>query len=139
MQIASLYRSKDLSPVEQIRTTINKIKTVNPQLNALVSVVDDGELLSEAIRSQRRINGGSARSLLDGIAFVVKDNIAVKDLPMTCGSRILADYKANNDATVVRRLRKAGAICIGKANLDEFAMGFVVPSHDARSLHVRTD
>jgi aspartyl-tRNA(Asn)/glutamyl-tRNA(Gln) amidotransferase subunit A len=66
---------------------------------------------------------GAARGPLAGVPVVLKDNLCTTDYPTTCASRILAGYRAPYDATVVRRLREAGAVVAGKANMDEFAMG----------------
>ncbi len=65
---------------------------------------------------------------LSGLALGVKDNIAVAGLPLTCGSRFLEHYTAPYTATVVERLTAAGAVVVGKLNLDEFAMGSVIGS-----------
>src|SRR6185295_16099168 len=73
----------------------------------------------ESARSARKAGDGS----LAGVPVVVKDNIATTDLPTTCGSRILGEYRSPYDATAVRRLREAGAVIIAKSNMDEFAMG----------------
>ncbi len=81
-------------------------------LNAFIS------LNRQAGRKQDRRDGPLA-----GIPVAVKDNLATADLPTTCGSRILEDYRSPYEATAVRRLRRAGAIVLGKTNMDEFAMG----------------
>src|SRR5688572_4833375 len=62
-------------------------------------------------------------ALLCGVPYALKDNIAVSGLPLTCGSRILQGYQSPYSATVVERMNAAGAVLIGKTNLDEFAMG----------------
>src|SRR5207249_295190 len=70
-------------------------------------------------RGAARSNGGP----LAGVPVLVKDNLCTMDYPTTCGSRILDGYRAPYDATVIRRLRDAGAVVVGKGNMDEFAMG----------------
>ena len=72
-----------------------------------------------ALRAARDVPAGR----LGGVPVVVKDNIATLDLPTTCGSKILGEYRSPYEATAVRRLREAGAVVIGKSNMDEFAMG----------------
>ena len=67
---------------------------------------------------------GEARGPLDGVPIGLKDAIAVRDQPLTASSKILANFVSPYDATVTERLRAAGAVLLGRLNLDEFAMGF---------------
>lgn len=107
-----------VAAVESFLSTIN---TVNPSINALLTTTAD-EARIAAKESDKRFQDGSARPL-EGMVVVVKDNISTKGIRTTCGSKILETFVPVYDATVVKRLREAGAIIIGKANLDEFAMG----------------
>lgn len=91
------------------------------RLNAFISF-DYDSAVRQARGVDERVRGGEAPSLA-GVPVAVKDNICTVDLPTTCGSRALADFWSPYDATVVRRLREAGAVIVGKSNLDEFAMG----------------
>ncbi|MGF1510015.1 MAG: amidase family protein [Myxococcota bacterium] len=77
----------------------------------------------DARASERRWKEGRLRSRLEGVPFAAKDNLLTTDLGTTAGSRMLEDWRAPHDATVVRRLRAAGAVLVGKTNLDEFGMG----------------
>lgn len=85
-----------------------------------------GEYFATTLKSaedyQKLIDGGNAPSLC-GIPVAIKDNIAIKDLPLTCGSELLKDYVSPYSATAVEKLRNSGAIIIGKTNMDEFGMG----------------
>ena len=87
-------------------------------LNILVAVNPHAQADAESASSRTGSPG-----LLEGVPVAVKDNIATLDTPTTCGSRILAGYVSPFEATVVERLRGAGAVVLGKTNMDEFAMG----------------
>ncbi len=104
-----------------IRSDIEKVlahaKTLNPQLNSFLSIENE-----HALARADHIDAGGEASL-NGLAIAVKDNICTKGMRTSCGSKILHNYKAHYDATAIKRLNEAGAIMIGKTNMDEFAMG----------------
>lgn len=103
---------------ENILRTLENAERLNESLNCLLSIEHDHaqERLSELERSKE------PRPLY-GVPIAVKDNICTRGLRTSCGSRILGNYRAHYDATVIERLNTAGAIVIGKSNMDEFAMG----------------
>jgi aspartyl-tRNA(Asn)/glutamyl-tRNA(Gln) amidotransferase subunit A len=90
-------------------------------LNAFVTVNADGAM-RDAVDGEERRTAGLARPL-EGLVIAIKDNISVKGLPLTCASRILEGFEPVYNATVIERLQNAGAIIVGKTNMDEFAMG----------------
>src|ERR1051325_968371 len=100
---------------ESISKTLDNAERLNPELNSFLSI--------EREHAEERSGQIAADSRLGGLAIAVKDNICTKGLQTTCGSRILHNYKAQYDATAIERLNKAGAIVVGKTNMDEFAMG----------------
>ena len=102
---------------EYVNQVYDRVERLDGRLRAYITLRPRGEVLAEAREAARR--GGP----LAGLLVAVKDNIHVKGLPTTCGSRMLSRYVAPYDATVVERLRAAGAVVIGKTNMDEFAMG----------------
>lgn len=112
----------ELSCTEAARACLDVIAAVNPTLNALITVTPE-TALEQAGELDAARAGGGAMPALAGVPVVVKDNICTRGIPTTCGSRILSGYRPPYDATVVERLRAAGAVLVGKANLDEFAMG----------------
>jgi aspartyl-tRNA(Asn)/glutamyl-tRNA(Gln) amidotransferase subunit A len=91
-------------------------------LNAFISV-DPERALAEAAEVEQAHGSGVPHGALAGVPVAVKDNIATLHLPTTCASRVLDGYTSPYDATAVQRLREAGAVILGKTNLDEFAMG----------------
>jgi len=101
---------------------LQRIREVDPKIGAYLHVDEQGAL-AQADRVDVRIAAGEHVGPLAGIPVALKDLISTKDIPTTCGSRILEGYHPPYDATVVTRLRTADAVLIGKLNMDEFAMG----------------
>lgn len=121
-EIAPLIRKKQISPLELTRRYLERIKTLNPVLNAYLAMTEEGALAA-AKRAEREITKGNYRGPLHGIPFSIKDNIAVKGATTTAGSKILSDWVPDFDATVVERLKEAGAVILGKTNMHEWAKG----------------
>jgi len=115
-------RSGEVSPVELTASVIERIRRLNDVLNAYISVFEHSAI-EEASKAEARIRAGKWLGPLDGIPISVKDVFYMKDTITTAGSPVLKDFRAGYDATVVRRLREAGAVFVGKTNLHEFAYG----------------
>jgi len=111
----------DTSPSELVQASLERIGA-RPSLNAIVSRRDE-RALAEADVAAARIAEGKPLSPIDGIPVVIKDNIVQAGESATCASRILEEYVSPFDAGVVERLRAAGAVIVGRANMDEYAMG----------------
>lgn len=107
---------------EQCERALAQIERLNGRLNAFVDVLAD-EARARAARIDAAIAAGAPAGPLAGVPVALKDNICTAAGRTTCGSRMLEDYRSPYDATVVRRLEEAGAVIVGKTNLDEFAMG----------------
>lgn len=112
--------SKALLPSEICSASIDRIKQTK-QLNAYISIMEDTARRKAKEGDIRCIKG--ARLPLDGVTMAVKDNFCMSGIRTTCASKMLADFIPRYTATVVERLEKAGAIIVGKTNMDEFAMG----------------
>ncbi len=112
---------KEISPVEVIEAYIKRIEALNPLLNAFITVIPE-----KALEEARRLENNPAEIAekpLAGIPLGIKDCICTEGIRTTCGSRMLQSFVPPYNATVIERLKKAGAIIIGKTNMDEFAMG----------------
>ncbi|HPS28461.1 MAG TPA: Asp-tRNA(Asn)/Glu-tRNA(Gln) amidotransferase subunit GatA [Candidatus Paceibacterota bacterium] len=105
-----------------VKTYSDNLQKHNGELNAYLSI-NEGALLEEAIQNAEQILKNNPEELLAGIPIAVKDNILVKGLKATAASKILENYVAVEDATIIGRLKERGVIILGKTNLDEFAMG----------------
>ncbi len=113
--------SKELSSVELTRHFLARIERLNVELNALITVTAD-RALEDAAAADRRLAAGERGPLL-GIPLIHKDIFCTDGVRTSCGSRMLDNFIAPYDATVVTRLKEAGAVSLAKANMDEFAMG----------------
>ena len=121
-ELAPLIRSRKLSPVELAEAALECIERWNPRLNAFLTVTAE-EARRTAARAEKEIRQGHYRGPLHGIPLSLKDNIWTRGVRTTAGSKVLADFVPEEDAHVVTRLRRAGAVLVGKTNLHEFAYG----------------
>src|SRR6202049_4037435 len=124
-ELSALLAKRKVSPVELTEHFLRRIEGYNSQLNAYLTVTAEHALVA-ARRAEkelpRRRGSSSSRPLL-GIPITLKDNIWTRGIRTTAGSKVLRDFIPAEDATVVRRLARAGAIFLGKTNLHEFAYG----------------
>ena len=121
-ELSALLAARKLSAVELATALIVRAQAVDGRVRALNSF-DEADALAQARAADDRRAAGRTLGPLDGIPVGLKDVIAVAGQPLTCSSRILADFVSPYDATATRRLRAAGAIPWGRLNMDEFAMG----------------
>ncbi len=119
--LSVLLRTGRLSVAELIAECRLALQQASP-LNALIGHADEALIASQVETAQAAIDAGEG-GLLTGIPLVHKDIFSTRGIRTTCASRMLAEYVPPFDATVVRRLRTAGMVTLGKANMDEFAMG----------------
>src|ERR1051326_897248 len=121
-KLVSLYRNRDLSVTEVTGGIFEQIEAMDSTVHAFITLSRD-RALEDARRLDARIAAGEEIDPLFGVPVTIKDNINIREHPTTCGSRMLAGFIPPYTATAVERLRGAGAVIIGKTNLDEFAMG----------------
>ncbi len=115
--------SGDFTARELTEAYIKEIKTKNKDINAYLEVFDDCLAQAEAADIRRAGAESDEAHPLLGIPFAIKDNILIKGKIASASSKILANYKATYDATVIKKLKEAGAVFLGRTNMDEFAMG----------------
>jgi aspartyl-tRNA(Asn)/glutamyl-tRNA(Gln) amidotransferase subunit A len=121
-RISPQIRSGKLSPLELTDLFLDRIKRLNPALNAYVTLTE-GQAIADAKMAEKEIHRGKYRGPLHGIPFSIKDNLVTKGVRTTAGSKILSEWVPDFDATVVTRLREAGAVILGKTNMHEWAGG----------------
>ena len=120
-EIAARLAGGELSSLELTRHFLERIERLNPGLNALITLTAD-EALAAAKAADRRLAAGERGRLL-GIPLIHKDIFCTEGVRTSCGSRMLDNFVSPYDATVVAKLKAAGTVMLGKANMDEFAMG----------------
>ena len=126
-QLAALIKSRQVSPVEVTEAFLARTESLNPTINAYITVTRD-LAMAAARAAEKEIMGGKYRGPLHGIPYAPKDILATKGILTTNGSKVTADVVPDYESTITSRLSRAGAILIGKLNLLEFAMGSGVVS-----------
>jgi amidase len=121
--LAGAIRSRQVSCAEVMSAYLDHIEKLNASVNAIVALQDRAQLLAKARERDDQLARGEYLGALHGFPFAVKDLAPVKGLPMTMGSPLLRDFIPPTDSVMVERLRKAGAIFIGKTNTPEFGLG----------------
>ena len=121
-ELTDAYRRGDLTPTAVAEAYLARIDALDGRLGAYLTVVRD-EALTAARESELRWRAGAPLGPLDGAPVALKDVLCTRGVRTTCGSKMLESFVPPYDATVVERLRAAGAVILGKTNMDEFAMG----------------
>src|SRR5579872_7056594 len=128
-QASQQIRHGKISPVELTRTCLSRIEKLNPKTNAFITVMGEQALVQARLLEAER-QSGKWRGPLHGIPIALKDLFDTAGTKTTCASAVFADRIPSEDAEVVRRLKAAGAIILGKNNMHEFAYGATsIPSH----------
>ncbi len=119
---ASRIRARELSPTELTELYLRRIEQRDPTINAYITVTAE-RARADAVRATAEIAAGNYRGPLHGIPIALKDLFETAGIRTTAGSKILADWVPEEDSTVARRLREAGAVLLGKLHTHEFAYG----------------
>ncbi len=121
-RIGAGLRKREFSSLEVTRSYLQRIASLDGQLNSFITVTPE-QALAAAKAADARIAGGEAVTALTGVPYAHKDIFCTKGVRTSCGSRMLENFIAPYDATVTRNFRDAGMVMLGKTNMDEFAMG----------------
>ena len=121
IQLSKLIETKEVSPVEATQAYLDRIQEVDPKLNSYIPITGE-QALEAARQAEQEIAAGVHRGPLHGVPMAVKDQFNTAGVPTTGGSSILRDNVPTEDATVITKLKNAGAILLGKLNMSEFAM-----------------
>jgi aspartyl-tRNA(Asn)/glutamyl-tRNA(Gln) amidotransferase subunit A len=123
VQLGKKIKAGEVSAVEAAKDAIARMNEMEPNVNAYVTEIDEEQVLARAALVQKGIEDGTYTSVLAGVPVAIKDNMCTKDVLTTCSSKILENFVPTYTAQAVLNLENAGAVIIGKTNMDEFAMG----------------
>lgn len=122
LELGKKIKNGEVRVAEAVQSFLDAIEKTDGSINAYITVTRD-EALARAEEVQKQIDAGELDSPLAGVPVAIKDNISTRGIKTSCASKILGDFKPPYNATVIDKLNKAGAVVIGKLNMDEFAMG----------------
>ena len=122
VELGKKIKARELSVTDAVNACLAQIDKAEPDVHSFVTIDREGALL-RAEEVQKQIDEGMLESPLAGVPVAIKDNLCTKGMKTTCSSKILEDFKPTFTAEAVCNLEKAGAVIIGKTNMDEFAMG----------------
>ena len=126
-ELSGYIKKKEITPVETVRAYLERIERIDPKLNAYIPVLAD-QAEHDAELAGREIASGNYLGPLHGIPVAIKDQIHSKGVRTTDASKIRTDFVPMEDATVLSKLKAAGAILLGKLNMSEFALGDPISS-----------
>lgn len=123
VELGKKIKSGEIGVAEAAKAALEETRRREDQINSYVTVLEEETILSRAEEVQKQIDSGELDSPLAGVPTAIKDNMCTKGILTTCSSKILENFVPSYSAEAVRNLEKAGAVIIGKTNMDEFAMG----------------
>ena len=121
-EIRNQFLNKEVTVYDYTRQVLDKLKEDNKEINAYISILED-QALERARALDEKLEKGEKPGALFGVPVSIKDNIAIKDTKMTCGSKMLENFYPPYQASLVDKILAEDAVIVGKTNLDEFAMG----------------
>ena len=122
LELGAAIKKGETTAVEAVECCFARMKEMEPEVHAFINL-DEERAMDQAKKVQKEIEEGKLTGPLAGVPVAVKDNICTKGLATTCGSRMLEHFVPPYDAFAARKLKEAGMVILGKANMDEFAMG----------------
>lgn len=122
IQLGTKIRAREVSVEEAVEDALLQIRGKEPGIRSFITVDEDGAR-AQARQIQKQVDDGACTSILAGVPMAVKDNLCTKGLLTTCGSKMLSGFVPSYTAEAVCRMQQAGAVILGKTNMDEFAMG----------------
>ncbi len=122
LELGKRIRRRECGVEDAVRAALDAIRARDGEIGAFITVTEE-EALRDARRVQKGIDDGTLTHPLAGVPMALKDNLSTRGVRTTCASRMLESYVPAFDAAVCERLRAIGAVCVGKTNMDEFAMG----------------
>ncbi len=123
LELGRKIKSKEVSAAEAAKAAIAQINAVEKDINSYVTVLDEDVILKRAEQVQKAIDDGGISGPLAGVPVAIKDNMCTEGILTTCSSKILGNFKPTYSSEAVINLERAGAVILGKTNMDEFAMG----------------